>query len=80
MKISVENPTAKQTCKKSFIKLSQLWRMSDEIDCFVLGGSFGSSVDVEIKKDILFGTLITKNVRTNILWDEKISEKFSVRT
>lgn len=26
--------------------------MSDEIDCFVLGGSFGSSVDVEIKKDI----------------------------
>lgn len=54
--------------------------MSDEIDCFVLGGSFGSSVDVEIKKDILFGTLITKNVRTKILWDEKISEKFSVRT
>lgn len=54
--------------------------MSDEIDCFVLGGSFGSSVDVEIEKDILFGTLITKNVRTNILWDEKISEKFSVRT
>lgn len=54
--------------------------MSDEIDCFVLGGLFGSSVDVEIKKNILFGTLITKNVRTNILSDEKISEKCSVRT
>lgn len=50
--------------------------MSDEIDCFVLGGSFGSSVDVEIKKDILFGTLITKNVRTNIPWDDKSPKNF----
>lgn len=29
-----------------------------------------------IKRDVLFGTLIPKNVRTNILWDEKMSKHF----